>query len=48
MDVTGSASCPMAGFGVNGVESYGSAARVNEIVDTFKLHICTSGFLSVT
>jgi hypothetical protein len=28
VDGTGSGSCPMAGFGINGVESSGSAATI--------------------
>jgi hypothetical protein len=29
VDATGSGSCPMAGFGISGVEPSGSATRVN-------------------
>jgi hypothetical protein len=31
VDGTGSGSCPVAGFGINGVEPWGSATR--ELVD---------------
>jgi hypothetical protein len=47
---TGSGSCPVAGFGISGVESLGSAARVldsfkqNRASATSKLH---SFFMSV-
>jgi hypothetical protein len=29
VDGTGSGSCPVAGFGINGIEPSGSAARVS-------------------
>jgi hypothetical protein len=29
VDRTGSGSCPMAGFGISGVEPWGSATRVS-------------------
>jgi hypothetical protein len=51
VDGTGSGSCPMAGFGISGVEPWGSATRVSQLVfgERFSVkdlccpHLCDRG-----